>query len=382
MPPKLGAAPRCRRPPRRLGIAAACALTLAIAAVAARAQPLAPPGGMLDRLCAQSLRSNEEDRLFGMISITVRATIKYYGAVSSPDLIDESVQNALAAIIDACPRIAAADSTQRLGMAVALISDATARRLADGNPRARAEQTDRATAADLSEELSAQEIDAWLDELPTRERALAVFLYASGLTDAEMAGALGLTPAALTAGFREAKSDLLRFFRQQWTGPLAPAIPAPAMSYRQSRKLVDLLQPDPAHPAGAASVRISGISSDFYAGWSLLATAQGLPADRSLDLDAPILLAPDAPGRKRMVAVALDEIGDPHDNPRRFLVKAYAADAGGDGAGLHDTFHLAAAALSDAQVAATLRNRGLASIEIARCLWYDFATANDPGLCR
>src|SRR5579862_5176221 len=137
MPPKLGAALRCRRPRRRLGIAAVCALTLAAGAAAARAQPLAPPGAMLDRLCAQSLRSNEEDRLFGMISITVRATIKYHGAVSSPDLIDESVQNGLAAIIDACPQIAAADPTQRLGMAVALISDATARRLVDGNPRDR-----------------------------------------------------------------------------------------------------------------------------------------------------------------------------------------------------------------------------------------------------
>ena len=37
------------------------------------------------------LRPNEEDRLFGLISVTVRATIKYEGGVS-PDLIDDAVQ--------------------------------------------------------------------------------------------------------------------------------------------------------------------------------------------------------------------------------------------------------------------------------------------------
>src|SRR5947207_967916 len=56
----------------------------------AQAQETRPPAAvLLDRLCAETLRPNEEDRLFGLISITVRATIKYRGGVFDPDLIDD-----------------------------------------------------------------------------------------------------------------------------------------------------------------------------------------------------------------------------------------------------------------------------------------------------
>jgi hypothetical protein len=49
---------------------------------------------------------------------------------------------------------------------------------------------------------------------------------------------------------------------------------------------------------------------------------------------------------------------------------------------LHDTYHFAAAALENPQAQQTLSNTGLASIEIARCLSFDYHTGIDPGLCR
>ena len=52
---------------------------------------------------------------------------------------------------------------ERLGMAVELSRDATIRRLEDAKAGYSARQTEKATAADLSQELSAPEIDAWLD---------------------------------------------------------------------------------------------------------------------------------------------------------------------------------------------------------------------------
>lgn len=379
MPSKSGAARSRTRCSVATGMFYALALTAVLPAMAWAQQP--PAAVLLDRLCADALRPNEEDRLFGMISLTVRATIKYQGGVFSPDLIDDSVQDGLGAMIEACPKISATDSPQRLGMAVELIRDATTKRLRDRKTGYSDKETLKATAADLSQELSSPEIDAWLNALPARERALALLLYASGMTREDMAAAVGLSPAALDIGYRSVKSDLLKFFREEWSSAPPPPIPsAPAMEYREAgQPLAGLLKPD-LPPAMAA--RVTGISRDIYAGWSLLATVTGLPADRSLDLDAPILLAPEGAGRKRMIAVGLDEIGDPHDQTRRFLVKAYAIDADAEGAGLHDAFRLGAAGIDSPEVHRTLGNPNLAAIEITRCLWHDYGTAGDPGLCR
>ena len=360
-----------------------CALSIVVCVLVPGARAMPTEAMLLDRLCSQSLRANEEDRLYGLISITVRATIKYRGGVFSPDLIDDSVQDSLATILEACPTLAATDPTQRLGMAVGLISDATVKRMQ--NPRAgySDRQTDRATAADLSQELSSLEIDAWLNALPARDRALAVFLYASNVTADEMAGAVGMPSTALATAFRGAKNSMLHFFRDEWGSVLPPPIPpGPAMEYQLAgASLADLLKADPTRPAAAPAMRITGISSDIYAGWSLLATVTGLPPERGLDFAGPILVEPNTPGRKRMIVVGVDEIGDPHDTPRRFLLKAFGIDADHDGAGLRDTFRLGPV-IDNPQARQTLANRGLTAIETARCLWFDYGTARDPGLCR
>jgi DNA-directed RNA polymerase specialized sigma24 family protein len=389
MPSTAAAASSRVRGRRRYGPPLACALALAVGVtIPARAAAPSLPAMLLGRLCAQTLRPNEEDRLYGLISITVRATLKYEGGKFSPDVIDDAVQDALGAVTAACPQMTAADRAQRLGMAVALIRAATIKRLQEPKarrpktrrPKTRNDKAARATAADLSEELSSQEIDSWLDALPARERAAALFLYASDVTDKEIAAALGLSPRGLAARFRDARRELLQFYREDWNNPPPPPIPPPpADEFRGAgMPLAELL----AAPAGSpATVRITGISGDIYAGWSLLATVSGLPAERGLALTGPILLAPDSPGHRRMLVTAVDEIGDPHDSPRRFLLKAFAIDGDGEGAGLHDTLHLAAAAVDNMPARRTLRRRDLAAIEIARCLWYDYHTAGNPGLC-
>ena len=395
MPSKPGAAPSRARGCAAGAVRLCCAAAALIAGLSTAAPAAEPPAAMLlDRLCADTLRPNEDERLFGLISTTVRATIKYQGGVFSPDLIDDAVQEALGALIDGCPKFAAAPGPQRLGMAVELIADATIQRLHDAKAHSKAHskahysnrQTEKATAADLSEELSSREIDTWLDALPARERTLALFLYASDLSRQQVAAATGLPPRAVADGFGKAKSDLLKYYREAWDVAPPPPIPAgPAMEYREAGlPLAELLKSDQAKSDQAAPARahVTGISSDIYAGWSLLGEIVGLPPGRRVELDAPILLVPDAPGHKRMIAVALDEIGDPHDTPRRFLIKAYAIDADGEGAGLHDSFHLGATTIDNAKALATLHNRSLTSIEIARCLWYDYGTAGDPGLCR
>jgi DNA-directed RNA polymerase specialized sigma24 family protein len=362
-----------------LGLAASAGVIGLVAS--ARADAPSADAALLGGLCADTLRPNEEDRLYGLISITVRATIKYRGGVFSPDLIDDSVQDALGALLDACPKIVAAAEAQRLGMAVGVISDATVNRMADPKSGYSDRQTERASAADLSEELSSQEIDAWLDALPARERALALLLYASNVTREEMADAVGLSLPALAVAFRGAKIDLLKFFREEWIdAPPPPTQPSPGMEYREAGvPLADLIRPDSGR---AFTAHITGISGDIFAGWSLLATLPGLPADRNLDLAQPILVEPDRPGRKRMIVVGADEIGSPHELPRRFLLKAFAIDGDREGAGLHDTFRFSAAALDNPQAQQTLRNPSLTSIEIARCLWFDYRTGVDPGLCR
>ena len=343
---------------------------------------------MLDRLCQKSLRPNEEDRLFGLISLAVRSTIKYDGGVFDPDLIDDAMQDALAAITAACPDLAKTDDPHRLGKAVDLTRDATLKRMHDRESAYDGKQIEKATAADLSEELSAQEIDAWLDELPAKRRALALLLYATPVGNQRMADAVGIPAPSLAAGFHTVKTDLLKFFRAESDGVQVnaskPAQPSPALEFRLAgAPLAALLRPDPQKPTPApVSLRITGISSDLYAGWSLLATVDGLPADQGLDLPEPILLEPDRPGHRRMIAVAADEVSDPHDTPRRFLLKAFAIDADKEGAALGDGFHLAAPAIDNPQALLTLRNRSLAAIETARCLWHDYGTADDPGLCR
>jgi hypothetical protein len=360
---------------------------------AAPAQPVRPVAAvLLDQLCARTMRPNEEDRLFGLISLAVRTTIKYDGGTFDPDLIDDSMQDALAAITAACPQLAAIDDAYRLGRAVDLARDATLKRMLDRHSDYSDRRVAEATAADLSEELSAPEIDAWLDSVPPRQRALALLLYASNLRDVQMADAVGLSPAALAGGFQEAKTGLLKFVRAD--PDAVPASPDPSAAHRRAMEfslagpsLTEILRPQPSPPAPqpappAAAVRITGISSNFYAGWSLLATVTGLAPEQSLEIPQPILVAPDRPDKRRMVVVAAAEISDPHDTPRRFLLKAYAIDEALEGASLNDGFHLAAASIDNREAQLTLHNRALAAIEIARCLWHDYGTAGDPGMCR
>jgi hypothetical protein len=133
---------------------------------------------------------------------------------------------------------------------------------------------------------------------------------------------------------------------------------------------------------GATAMRVTGISSDLYAGWSLLAIVKNLPRGQSIDVRDPFLLEPDTPGLKRMLVVGAVEIGKPRGDIRRFLLKAYAVDAEKDAAGLSDSFHLSATKVDNLEVNKTLGNDSLSSIEVARCLWFDFRTGPDPGLCR
>lgn len=399
MPIRFGAlAPR-----RRCAGLVVLAVTAYLGAIPAGAQQRPTAAVLIDKLCTGTLRPNEEDRLLGTISITVRATLKYNGGVFSPDLIDDAVQDAVRSTIAACPKIRAAGDPQRLGMAVEIARDATLKRMHDPKGDYSEKETAASTAADLSEELSVDEIDAWLDGLPTRQRSLALFLYSPHPNRKEVADAVGLPPAALTSEFGSVKGGLLRFFRSETdVAPPPPSPAGPAMQYSVAgATLGGLLKPPGAPPAATGSppakppptkppptgatpsnVRITGISQDIYAGWSLLATITGLPADRSLDVDAPILLEPDTPGRRRMIVVGVEEISDRHDQTRRFLLKAYAIDGDKEGSGLGDTFHLAATGIDNAQALATLNNRSLASIEVARCLWHDYGTGVDPGLCR
>jgi hypothetical protein len=420
---------------RRVMCAIAAVMLFGAAAVAQE-----PPAAvLLDHLCAGTMRHNEEDRLFGMISLTVRTTLKYENAVFSPDLIDDAMQDSVVAMMQSCPKIKATEPAGRLGMVVTMIRDVTLKRLQDKDAKYSNRETAKATAADLSEELSAPEIDAWLNALAPRRRAVALFLYASHPKPEEIAGAIGESPAALSAQFREVKSDLLKFFRADWSSAPPPPIPAgPAMEYSvASPPLAALLAappPEPAKPAepqaenapvkpdeppvgeksekdtkvvkakktkdanppesaakpdpkpsvppGRPTVRITGIAPDIFAGWSLLATVTGLAPERSLDIKEPLLVLPNDPERRRMIVTAAEEISDPHDETRHFLLKAYAIDGDKDGSGLHDAFHLGAATVDNAQARETLSNRRLAAIEVARCLWHDYGTGKDPGLCR
>jgi hypothetical protein len=394
MPSVLGAALLKSRRFGWLVNAGFCGIAAILEPVAAPQAAERPPAAMLlDRLCSETMRANEEDRLYGLISLTVRTQIKYQSGVFSPDFIDDAVQDGLGAMIEACPKIAATPDNQRLGMVVQLISDATTARMQDPKSHYSDAETEKATAADLSEELSLQEIDAWLDALPARQRALALFLYSSNVRPDEIATAVGLPAGGLDGQMTGVKTDLLRFYRADWSVTPPPPIPAPAsgaaaIEYHVAGQDLGALLKPPANVEAKpearteASARVTGISSNIFAGWSLLASVTGLPADRSLDVNTPVFLEPALPDHRRMIAVAVEEITDPHAEVRRFLLKAYAIDGDKEGSGLNDTFHIAATPPPlNPVVTQTLKNRMLAGVEIARCLWRDFDTADDPGYC-
>ena len=227
------------------------------------------------------------------------------------------------------------------------------------------------------------------------------------MTPAEIAAAVGEPPGGVAHQDSASKTDLMRIFREDWQEPVAGPHAAPAISYAEGGEgLAALMKaaetPAPLSPALTAadgvppgnssgakplnddlvgSFKVTGISDDLYAGWSLLATARGLPRGQRVSITQPFLLVPDASGIKRMLVTDIAEIGDPKAETRHFLLKAYAIDAENDAAGLHDTFHVGAV-LDNKEAEKTLANPDLSSIEVARCLWRDFGTGDDPGLCR
>jgi len=393
---------------------------------AARAQIGPQSIDIIDRLCTQTLRTNEEDRLYGMISLTVRGTISYRGGALQRNVIDDAVQNALDALLSDCANLKAADPSKRVDMAIGVVSDATTKVLNGAAVARKSHDKDspyaknadgKVTAADLSQELSSQEIDQWLDSMPPRERALSLFLYASKVTPNEVAAAVGENPGAIAHQLGASKADLMHIYDENWEEPLSGPKAEPAMKYTMSGEgfaAVMTATEKPASPSppaapapdatasadgappamvpaaatsiapprgGLGSLKVTGISDMIYSGWSLLATAQGLPRGQHIAVTQPFLLEPDSPGIKRMLVTDIAEIGSPDAETRRFLLKAYAIDADKDGAGLHDGFHVGSP-LDNADAKKTLANPNLTSIEVTRCLWHDFGTGPDPGLCR
>jgi DNA-directed RNA polymerase specialized sigma24 family protein len=374
---------------------------------------------LLARLCDNTLRHNEEDRLYGLISFTVRATLSYDRHKFTASDIDDTVQDGLDALLKDCPRIEATDRAHRLGLVIDAIQTLAVQRIeARKHPPSRADRLaagegppltpeDRRlarraqkplaapNAADLSQELTSAEIDAWLDGLPPMQRALALFQYASDVTPQDEAAALGIAPAALRKDATAAKNNLMSFFHEDEDS--APnAAPSPPIQYREAGTTVAKLlevnatavgppnpgSPYPNSPPGPA-LRITGISADLLAGWSLLATTTGLPPDKGLDIVGPIMLAAgEGDKQRRVLVVAADEITRPDAPVRRYLLKAYAIEGDGQGVGFHDVLHLVPGGINNAKAEKTLHAPGLANIEIARCLWHDYGTGPDPGLCR
>ncbi|HZT89934.1 MAG TPA: hypothetical protein VFA12_18330 [Stellaceae bacterium] len=163
------------------------------------------------------------------------------------------------------------------------------------------------------------------------------------------------------------------------TEPRSPAAaPAAAAAADPPVPLVSLLA-----PGRPERVRITGISSDVYGGWSLLATVTGLPRENSLVVTEPFLLVPDQPGRKRMIVTGASEISQPGEPTRRFLLKAYSIDGEArDAPGVNVAMTLGEAHITNASALRTLHNPLLSNIEITRCLWWNYGAAPDPGLCR
>jgi len=252
--------------------------------------------------------------------------------------------------------------------------------------------------------------------MPPRERALSLFLYASKVTPKEVAEAVGENPDAIARQLGASKADLLHIYDENWEEPLSGPKAEPAIKYTMSgtgftAAMTNAEKPEPpttpaipspdaptsagappaAPPASATSaapprsglnaLKVTGISDMIYSGWSLLATAQGLPRGQHIGVTQPFFLEPDSPGVKRMLVTNIAEIGSPDAETRRFLLKAYAIDADKEGATLHDGFHIGAP-LDNAEAKQTLANPNLTSIEITHCLQHDFGTGPDPGLCR
>jgi len=361
--------------------AAACAfaaMLLAVGCGAAHGQTRPATAELLDHLCAKTLRANEEDRLYGTISVTVRATIKYEGGSYSPDLVDDAVQNAVEALTQNCPRFAATDDAHRLGIAIAVVRDETLKLLRVDPTFYPTGEMDKATAADLSQELSSREIDSWLDGLSPRQRALALFLYASGVTDDQVGAAVGAPPGQVSREIGDTKTSLLKFFREESDGGTGGPGAGPSMEYREvGLPFLALLM-----PGRGESVVVTGISPDIYGGWSLLATVRGLWPGQSVDIREPFLLVPDAAGRKRMIVTDLQEIPQQRDGARRFLLKAFAIDGEGQAPGVGDALRLGAPNIANPEALRTLANNNLSYIEKTRCLWRDYGTGDDPGLCR
>ncbi|HEY1797957.1 MAG TPA: hypothetical protein VGG57_17725 [Stellaceae bacterium] len=418
LPPGPGSGPSA--PPPAVAAAAPPAPVIVPAPVAAVAPP--PVGGavreldsepwsaavLLGRLCDNTLRHNEEDRLAGLVSFTVRSTLSYDKRKFTGAEIDDLVQDGIDALLRDCPRIEATDRAHRLGLVIETMQALALRRIedrkhpraqyatGDGPPLSPAERrlVRRAqkplgtpTAADLSQELTASEIDGWLDGLSPIQRALALFQYASDVTPQEEEAALGIAPTVLRKDATVAKANLMTYFRQDEEA--APNVaPRPPIEYREAgtpvTKLLEVSAAGagPSAPQGAA-IRITGISADLLAGWSLLAIATGLPPDRGLDITAPVMLAVgEGEQRRRVLVVAAAEMTQPYAPIRRYLLKAYAIDGDGQGVGYHDALHLVPGGINNAEAERTLHQPGLAQIEIARCLWHDYGTGPDPGLCR
>ncbi|HVC51300.1 MAG TPA: hypothetical protein VND87_04695 [Stellaceae bacterium] len=368
---------------------------------------------LLGRLCTDDLRANEEDRIYGLISLTVRDTLGYNGIRVTAPLVDEAVQDALDNMIKDCLGLAKTAPPDLLGAAIDIIQRATLARAqereepgrAGGPPAAeetaaeRSEQhtrreinrhlrrpLGRPTAADLSEELTPWEIDAWLDGLSPRERALALFQYASDVTPQEVADAVGISLAALKRNSTIPRKNLLWYFREDEDS--TPALPdtGPAIQYREAgTPLTSVAQPVAAAggPAAPPALHITGISRELYGGWSLLATVTGLPPDQSLDIPGPIIVAAGSGDtERRLIVTRALEITKPDAEVRRFLLKAYTLDGENGGVGYHDTLHLVAGHVDNPEALQTLGNPDLANVEIARCLWHDYGKAADPGLCR
>jgi DNA-directed RNA polymerase specialized sigma24 family protein len=368
---------------------------------------------LLGHLCDDTLRHNEEDRLYGLISFTVRATLSYDKRKFTAAEIDDTVQDGLDALLKACPRIEATDRAHRLGLVIETVQRLALQRIeerrhpasradrfaaGEGAPQTREERrlARRAakplgapSAADLSQELTSAEIDAWLDGLPPMQRALALFQYASDVTPQDEATALGIAPGVLRKDSTAAKNNLMTFFHEDEDAAPNTA-PSPPIQYREAGTTVAKLLEVNANAAGAPgtpappgpTLRITGISADLLAGWSLLAVATGLPPDKGLDITAPIVMATgEGDKQRRVLVVAADEITRADAPVRRYLLKAYALDGDGQGVGFHDVLHLVPAGIGP-EAEKSLHAPGLANIEIARCLWHDFGTGPDPGLCR
>jgi len=121
-------------------------------------------------------------------------------------------------------------------MVIEIARDITSKLLRDTSRDYSPQQLEKATAADLSQELSTPEIDAWLDGLPPRQRAVALFLYASDVQPSEVAAATGLPPDSVGRAVDTTKINLLQFFRDDADSAIQPQQVFPRQDRAQSRR--------------------------------------------------------------------------------------------------------------------------------------------------